>query len=82
MVIGSPTERGVEEAELTDGECLEGLSVAELALALPVDGGHPHLVRGVGLQTRQHHRRCTQSGYWVIEQPGRGSGAVGLASCF
>lgn len=51
--------RAVEAAELTDGQCLEGLSVAELALALPVDGGHPHLIRRVGFQTRQHHRRCT-----------------------
>lgn len=40
---------------LTDGQGLEGLRVAELALTLPVDGCDSHLVRGVGLQPRQHH---------------------------
>lgn len=53
--------REVEVVELTDGQRLEVLGVAELALALPVDGGYPHLVRRVGLQPRQHHRRCTHS---------------------
>lgn len=51
--------------ELTDGQRLEVLSVAELALALPVDGGHTHLIRCVWFQTRQHHRRCR---YWVSKQ--------------
>lgn len=50
--------REVEAVELTDGQRLKGLGVAELALALPVDSGYPHLVRRVGLQPRQHHRRC------------------------
>jgi len=42
---------------LTDGDGLEALRVAELALTLPVDGCHSHLVRRVGLQPRQHHGR-------------------------
>lgn len=46
--------------QLTYGQSLEGLRVAELSLALPVDGGHPDLVRRVGLQSRQHHRRWTE----------------------
>lgn len=41
---------------LTDGKSLEGLRVAELALALSVDSCHSDLVRRVGLQARQHHR--------------------------
>lgn len=32
--------------------------MAELALTLPVDGGHPDLIGGVGLQSREHHRGC------------------------
>lgn len=48
--------------QLTDGQSLEGLRVAELSLTLPVDGGHPDLVRRVGLQSRQHHRRWTEIG--------------------
>lgn len=52
---------GVGTRQLTYGQSLEGLRVAELSLALPVDGGHPHLVRRVGLQSRQHHRRWTET---------------------
>lgn len=65
----------VEEGgiRLTDRQSLEVLRVAKLALTLSVDSCHSNLVRRVGLQSRQHHRRCRWTGrrvhviwkYWL-----------------